>query len=438
LVDRVDTAYVRLWGHLIGAVSWDPDKEFAIFEFDRKFLEKGLDLSPLKMPITEARRGTARFEFRTLPKRTYRGLPGMLADALPDRFGNSIIDSWLARQGRTPESFNPVERLCYTGKRAMGALEFSPIINPSIERSVPVEVSELVEMAQKVTQERSDLKVKVDLKASEAILNIIRVGTSAGGARPKAVIALNDKTKVVRSGQVDAPDGFCHWVLKFDGIKDDSLQDPSGYGRIEYAYYKMAISAGIMMTECRLLEENGRAHFMTRRFDRTKNKGKLHMQSLCAITHFDFNDPGAYSYEQAFQIMRKLKLPYRDAEQQFRRMVFNVVARNQDDHTKNITFLMDKNGKWRLSPAYDVIYAYNPMGDWTNKHQMSINGKRDDFLKDDLISVGKEMNIKSSHRIIEEIIEVVSAWPKFAKDVGVEASRIKSIGKTHRCCSGQR
>lgn len=432
MVDRVDTAYVRLWGDLVGAVSWDPDKEFAIFEFDRTFLEKGLDLSPLKMPIAEARRGTAKFEFRTLPKRTYRGLPGMLADALPDSFGNRIIDAWLARQGRTPASFSPVERLCYTGKRAMGALEFTPIINPSIEQSVPVEVGELVAMAQKVTKERSNLNVKFDPEPADALLNIIRVGTSAGGARPKAVIALNDKTNVVRSGQVDAPDGFFHWVLKFDGIKDDALQDPAGYGRIEYAYHKMAVSAGITMTECRLLEENGRAHFMTRRFDRTMNKGRLHMQTLCAIAHFDFNDPSTYSYEQAFQVMRELRLPYKDAEQQFRRMVFNVVARNQDDHTKNIAFLMDKNGTWRLSPAYDVIYAYNPTGDWTNNHQMSINGKRNNFLKEDLISVGKEMNIRSGPKIIDEITAVVSAWPMFAKDAGVEARRIKLIGNTHR------
>lgn len=432
MVKKVDSAYVHLWGQLVGVVAWDPDKEFATFEFDKRFLGKGLDLSPLKMPIADARGGTARFEFRTLPKRTYWGLPGMLADALPDRFGNSLIDAWLARQGRTPESFSPVERLCYTGKRAMGALEFSPVINPLIERSVPVEVSELVELAQKVTKERSDLKVKVDPEASQAMLNIIRVGTSAGGARPKAVIALNETTKEVCSGQVDAPDGFDHWVLKFDGISDDALKDPAGYGRIEYAYYQMALSAGIKMTECRLLKENGRAHFMTRRFDRTGKKEKLHMQSLCAIAHFDFNDPGAYSYEQAFQVMRELRLPYSDAEQQFRRMVFNVVARNQDDHTKNITFLMNKEGRWRLSPAYDVIYAYNPAGEWTSRHQMSINGKRDNIVKDDLISVGREMNIKSGNRIIDEIVEVVSGWSNYAKDAGVEASQIKSIGQTHR------
>ncbi len=432
MVDKVDTAYVRLRNMLVGAVSWDPERDFATFEYDQKFLEKGLDPAPLKMPIAEARRVATTFEFRTLPKRTYRGLPGMLADALPDRFGNRIIDAWLARQGRTPDSFNPIERLCYTGKRAMGALEFSPIMNRAIEQSVAVEISELVNLAQKVTNERSQLKGNFKQGAAETILDIIRVGTSAGGVRPKAVIALNDKTNEVRSGQVDVPDGFDYWILKFDGVEDKSLGDPAGYGRIEFAYHKMAVSAGVKMTECRLLEEHGRAHFMTRRFDRTKKKGKLHMQTLCAIAHFDFNDPGSYSYEQAFQIMRELRLPYSDAEQQFRRMVFNVVARNQEDHTKNITFLMDKNSKWFLSPAYDVIYAHNPTGDWTSRHQMSINGKRDDFVRDDLLSIGREMNIKSCAAIIDEIVEVVSNWPRYAKNAEVKASQIQAIGNTHR------
>ncbi len=433
MLDKVDTAYVRIWRMLAGAVSWDPDKEFATFEFDPKFLKKGLDLSPLKMSITEARRSTAKFEFRTLPKRTFNGLPGLLADALPDNFGNSIIDSWLARVGRTPESFSPVERLCYTGKRAMGALEFSPIISEAIETSVPVEISELIELAQMVTNERSKLKTYFDHNtSSEALLDIVRVGTSAGGNRPKAVIALNDQTKEVRSGQVEAPDGFDHWILKFDGVKDQSLGDPAGYGRIEYAYYKMAVSAGIKMNECRLMEESGRAHFMTRRFDRVGNASKLHLQSLCATAHFDFNAPGAYSYEQAFQTIRELRLPYKDTEQLYRRMVFNVIARNQDDHTKNISFLMDKNGKWSLSPAYDVIYSYNPEGKWTGKHQMSINGKRENFLKEDLIRVGKEMSIKSYNKIINEIVEVVSNWTHFAKEAGIEDSKTKSIGSTHR------
>jgi len=432
LVDNVKTAYVKLWGMLVGAVSWDPEKEFATFEYDGKFLEKGLDVSPLKMPITVAQRQTAKFAFPALPKNSFRGLPGMLADALPDRFGNSIIDAWLARQGRTPDSFSPVERLCYAGKRAMGALEFAPIISESTEQSVPVEVSELVKIVQTIADERSRLKTKFGHDPADAILDIIRVGTSAGGSRPKAVIAFNDETKEVRSGQVDAPDGFNYWVLKFDGVKDHALGDPAGYGRIEYAYYKMATAAGIEMTECRLFEENGRAHFMTRRFDRLGNRGKLHLQSLCAIAHFGFNEPGAYSYEQAFQVMRELRLPYRDAEQQFRRMIFNVVARNQDDHTKNIAFLMDRSGRWHLSPAFDVIYAYNPTGDWTSRHQMSINGKRDGFIKEDLLQVGKEMNIKSRLRIIDEIVDVAANWSGFAKDAGVEPSQVKSIGRAHR------
>lgn len=428
----MDTAYVKLWGMLVGAVAWDRERGFAIFEYEKTFLDKGLDLAPLKMPLVEARRGSAKFEFRTLPKRTFKGLPGMLADALPDRFGNSIIDVWLARQGRTPESFSPVERLCYTGKRAMGALEFSPITNDSIEQSVPVEISELVQLAQTVTREHSQLRTNLDQGTSDAILNIIRVGTSAGGARPKAVIAYNEKTKQVRSGQVDAPEDFDYWVLKFDGIKSNSLGDPAGYGRIEYAYYKMAIAAGINMMECRLIEENGRAHFMTKRFDRPKNDGKLHMQSLCAIAHFDFNEPGAYSYEQAFQTMRELRLSYSDAKEQYKRMVFNVVARNQDDHSKNIAFLMNRQGQWGLSPAFDIIYAYNPTGEWTSKHQMSINGKRDNIAREDLVIVGKEMSIKSQDKIMDEIVEVVSKWPDFAKEAGVSSSQIRSIGQTHR------
>ncbi len=432
MVANVDTAYVKLWGMLVGAVAWDRERGFAIFEYEKTFLDKGLDLAPLKMPLVEARRGSAKFEFRTLPKRTFKGLPGMLADALPDRFGNSIIDVWLARQGRTPESFSPVERLCYTGKRAMGALEFSPITNDSIEQSVPVEISELVQLAQTVTREHSQLRANLDQGTSDAILNIIRVGTSAGGARPKAVIAYNEKTKQVRSGQVDAPEDFDYWVLKFDGIKSNSLGDPAGYGRIEYAYYKMAIAAGINMMECRLIEENGRAHFMTKRFDRPKNDGKLHMQSLCAIAHFDFNEPGAYSYEQAFQTMRELRLSYSDAKEQYKRMVFNVVARNQDDHSKNIAFLMNRQGQWGLSPAFDIIYAYNPTGEWTSKHQMSINGKRDNIAREDLVIVGKEMSIKSQDKIMDEIVEVVSKWPDFAKEAGVSSSQIRSIGQTHR------
>ena len=432
MVDRVDTAYVKMWGKLVGAVAWDHEQEFATFEYDRDFLDEGLDLAPLKMPLAEARRGTAKFAFHTLPRATFLGLPGLLADALPDRFGNSVIDRWLASQGRTPESFSPVERLCYTGKRAMGALEFSPVIDDAIDEPVPVEVSELVELAPAVVDKCSELSSDLGRDPSDALLKIIRVGTSAGGSRPKAVIAWNERTKEVRSGQVDVPEGFEHWILKFDGVQDRALSDPAGYGRIEYAYSLMAVAAGITMTDCRLLEEGGRAHFMTRRFDRVGREGKRHLQSLCAIAHLDFNSPGLYSYEQTFQTLRELRLPYPDAEQLYRRMVFNVVARNQDDHTKNIAFLMDRDGVWRLSPAYDVIYAYNPDGEWTSRHKMSVNGKREGISRQDMLAVSAEMNIKQGREIIDDVVASVADWPRYARDAVVEPARIEAIGRTHR------
>lgn len=414
----------------IGAVLWDSNRRVASFEYEPSFPKRGLDPAPLTMPIDEARRGPAVFEFPNLAYKTFYGLPGMLADSLPDKYGNNIINAWLARQGRTPESFSPVERLCYTGKRGMGALEFTPAIGGETNESVPVEVQELVHLAHKVIHERSQLDT--NLNELEALTDIIRVGTSAGGARPKAVIALNDKTGEVRSGQVTAPAGFSYWIMKFDGVKDETLGDPAGYGRIEYAYYKMAKQCEIDMTECRLYEEGDRAHFMTKRFDRTDTGVKIHMQSLCAMAHFDFNVAGGYAYEQAFQVMRQLRLPHGDAEQLFRRMVFNLVARNQDDHPKNIAFLMDKNGTWRLSPAFDMTYAHNPSGEWTNKHQMTVNGKREGFVYGDLIAVADEMNIKKGSRIVDQIVGVVSQWKEFAKVVGAESKQIDSISKTHR------
>ncbi len=428
----VDTAYVDIWDESVGAVAWDQDREFATFEFDPKFLVKGLDLAPLTMPLEDAQRGQTKYDFRSLKRETYFGLPGLLSDALPDKFGHNVIDAWLARQGRTPGSFNPIERLCYTGKRAMGALEFRPVINRPLEKSVPVEINQLLELVQEVVAQREDLNEKLQTGASDALLNILRVGTSAGGNRPKAIIAINDKTREVRSGQVPAPEGFDYWILKFDGVEDPSLGDPAAYGRIEYAYYLMSKDTGIRMNECRLFKEGGRAHFMTKRFDRRSDGSKLHLQSLCAIAHFDFNNPGAYSYEQAFRVNRELRLPYDDMDQLFRRMTFNVVARNQDDHTKNIAYLMDDEGNWRLSPAFDVIYSYNPSGHWTNRHQMSLNGKRDNFMRSDLETVGDEMGINDCGKIIDNISEVVSNWDRYADIAGVEVDQKLSIKNQHR------
>jgi len=432
MVEKVDTALVRMWDRLVGAVAWNDERGLATFEFDPDFLDEGLDLAPLKMPWAQARRAQARFNFPGLGFETFRGMPGLLADALPDQFGNSIIDAWLARQGRTAESFSPVERLCYTGRRAMGALEFEPAVAGALDESVPVEVGELVMLARTMLDGRAGLQANLEADPSEALLDIIRVGTSAGGGRPKAVIAVNDVTGEVRSGQVEAPEGFDHWILKFDGVRDSQFGEPAGYGRIEFAYHLMATACGIEMAACRLFEESDRAHFMTRRFDRPGGNRKLHLQSLCAMAHFDFNIAGAHSYEQAFQVMRELRLPYPDAEQQFRRTVFNIIARNQDDHTKNIAFLMDQEGEWRLSPAFDVTYAYNPTGDWTNRHQMTLAGKRDGFTREDLLTVGREMSIKKAADIIGEVGAAVACWAEFAAEAGVPEERASAIGGAHR------
>jgi serine/threonine-protein kinase HipA len=433
MVKKIDTAIVKLWGDTVGAVAWLDDREYAIFEYDKDFLKKELDVSPIMMSLNDARTGDGKFSFSSLNKDTFLGLPGMLADALPDKFGNSIIDEWLARNGRDSSSFSPVERLCYTGKRGMGALEFLPTVIEKHDDSVAVEISELVKLAQEVMNERKGLDVQIggnDHENADAILDILRVGTSAGGARPKAVIAMNDKGKVV-SGQANVPKGYDYWLLKFDGVTDLELGEPREYGRIEYAYHLMAKDAGIEMTQCKLLEENGRAHFMTKRFDRV-NGNKQHMQTLCGIAHYDFNMAGAYSYERAFEVMRKLRLSKAEATEQYRRMLFNIIARNQDDHTKNISFLMGTDGKWKLSPAYDVTYSHNPAGKWTNQHQMSVNGKRDHFTKEELIYTGKSISISRPEEILNEVLTAVDKWMEFAKEAGVKKSISSEIKKQQR------
>jgi serine/threonine-protein kinase HipA len=423
----VDYANVKLWGHTVGVVFWDAPRQAANFEYTSRFVQSGLDVSPLRMPLAVGRV----YSFPELNFETYKGLPGMLADSLPDHFGNALINSWLARQGRDPGSYNPIERLLYQGKRSMGALEFEPAEKVVSNVSTRIGLEGLVEAARIALADKEKWNTRFEGNES-GLLQIMKVGTSAGGARAKAVIAYNEKTHEVRSGQLNAPEGFSHWLIKLDGVSDKELRDPKHFGRIEYAYYKMATACGIEMTECRLMEEGGRAHFMTKRFDRTGGNGKLHMQSLCGLTHFDFNAPGVYSYEQLFQTMRTLRLPYRDAEQVYRRMVFNIVARNQDDHTKNFSFLMGRDGVWRLAPAYDVAYSYNPQGTFTTRHQMSVNGKRDDFTKEDLLTVARSMNIKKPSEIIEEVATAVSQWGTTAKECGVPGSRIRAIAAAHR------
>lgn len=420
----INFADVYIWGEHAGTIAWDENRQAGSFEYAESFRSKGLDLAPLTMPLQNQQV----WQFPSLNHDTFLGMPGLLADALPDAFGKALLDRWLASIGRT--FANPVERLCYQGNRSMGALEFVPAQDNYLEKSTALEVDSLVQVAREVLNTKTELNTSFDNDAKEAIANIIRVGTSAGGQRAKAVIAYNDETKEVRSGQIAAPEGFTHWLLKLDGVTNAELGDPKHFGQIEYVYHLMAREAGIDMMECRLLEENGRAHFMTRRFDRTDHAQKVHMQTLCGIAHFDYKILHAYSYEQAFQVMRRLRLPYQQAEEMYRRMVFNVIARNQDDHTKNISFLMNQEGKWRLSPAYDISWCYNPQGAWTSKHQMSVNGKWDNITEQDMLDVAKNVNIKQPKQIIEQVVYAVSLWPKLAKEFGIPKEIIDQINAT--------
>ena len=432
-------ANVILWGRRIGAVSWDETRSLGVFQYDPAFVAAGIDVAPLKMPAREAP-----YEFPALNRESFRGLPGMLADALPDRFGNRLIDAWLAESGQSPEDFNPVDRLCYIGRRGIGALEFEPALRKQT-RAKKLEVARLVDLASRVLHERANLFGRLGGENdAEDLEDILSVGTSAGGARAKAVLAWNPKTGEFRSGQLDADEGFEHWLLKFDGIsnnRDKELADPNGFGRIEYAYARMACAAGITMSECRLHHEGGRSHFMTKRFDRVGTRRKIHMQTLGAIQHFDFNDPSAWSYEQAVMTIRELGLGMVAVEEQFRRALFNVVARNQDDHVKNISFLMDRSGNWTLSPAYDVAYAYNPGGAWTRDHQMSLAGRRNDFERDDILKFAASIGVKKRKalRILDEVSASVRDWSKHAEAAGVsprDGARIEKAFRSH-LISGQ-
>lgn len=488
-------AEVLLWDRPIGALAWDPARRVGTFEYASAFLGSGIQISPLTLPL---RAGV--FSFPDLPERSFKGLPGLLADSLPDRFGNLLIDQWLAAQGRAPGEFNPVERLCYLGARGMGALEFRPALRGGRDVAAALDITALVHLANEALARKADLATtpaRADVEhaaaldrtfwsgademardfegksesderrradqstSSESALlltrrigpdrrdpaemsglkNILRVGTSAGGARAKAVVAWNPATGEFRSGQVEAPHGFEHWLLKFDGVAEnrdkEALADPQGYGRLEYAYHLLARAAGVKMSDCRLFEENGRAHFMTRRFDRPQGPAgaprKLHLQSLCALAHYDFNAAGAYAYEQAFAVARALALPPASLEELFRRAVFNVLARNQDDHTKNIAFLMDPSGRWHLAPAYDIAYAYNPAGQWTARHQMTLAGKTDAFTPEDLLACARAAGLKTrrAKEVIAQVAAALRRWPDFAAPAGVPADWTRRIAATH-------
>ena len=417
----VDVAKVRLFGMDMGTFRWDESYNVARFEYDKEFTTKGIEPSPIMMPVQEGRI----YSFGNLDRDTFNGLPGMLADSLPDTYGRALFDQWLTLTGRT--SGNPVETLCFLGQRCMGALEFEPATGPTTDENMRFEINALVDVAREALSKKESFGVNLDTDKKTAIAEILRLGTSAGGQRAKAIIAFNKETGEVRSGQVDAPEGFDYYLIKLDGVSAEAgFKETENYGRLEYSFSELVKRCGIDMTECSLIEENGRAHFMTKRFDRENGK-KVHMQTLCGIAHYDFRLLRGYSYEQAFNVMRRLRLPYSQAQEMFRRMVFNVIVRNQDDHTKNISFLMNQNGQWRLSPAYDMGYAYNPSGTWTKTHQMSINGKFDDLTRKDLLECANANNIKNAPEIIDQICEMASGWPELARECGVPQNMIDAI-----------
>ncbi|MBX2973899.1 MAG: type II toxin-antitoxin system HipA family toxin [Flavobacteriales bacterium] len=431
----VTKARVSIWGRTVGAVLWNEQRQRAEFQYDPEFTRSGLEVAPIMMPLSEAANGATVFSFGDSRDETFRGLPGLLSDSLPDRFGDQILNAWLATQKRQAGSANPVERLCYTGRRGMGALEFEPAHNELEASSEALQVDELVRVANSILYDRAAFSTSRSKGREEALMDILQVGTSAGGARAKAIVAYNAQTGEVRSGQVDGLPGFTYCLIKFDGVTNAALGDPKGYGRIEYAYHLMAQASGMAMMPCRLLEEHGRAHFLTQRFDRVLDEQgtvhRLHMATLCGIAHMDYNQPLAHRYEQAFGVMRLLGLPYPDAVEMFRRMCFNVIARNCDDHTKNTSFLMDPQGDWHLSPAYDITFAYDPDNIWLKQHQMSINGKRLDITRADLLAVAKEMNIKKAGAIIEEVKAGVRKWKTFAKKAGVDPKQVEAIKGMH-------
>ena len=425
----ISTAYINIWKHRAGAIAWDDSTGVGSFEFEPSFLKNNLDISPLKMPVNIPSGKIFSFpELRS--SNSFRGLPGLLADMLPDRYGNALINAWLARHGRPQNSMNPVEILCFIGKRGMGAIEIEPAFPKGSESAGKVEIDELVRIADDILSGRKEFSARLSEDEEKAMSDILKMGTSPAGARAKVLIAFNPSTGEVRSGQADAPKGFSQWLLKFDGVTDAQFGTSRGYGRVEMAYHLMAKDAGIEMTDCRLLEEKGRAHFMTQSFYRKPGNIKVHMQSFFAMQHFDFNDINSFAYEQLFETMRALGLPYPQAEQLFRRMVFNVLARNCDDHTKNFAFLMTEDGNWRLSPAFDLCHSYRPGSDWVSRQSLSVNGKRQNITRDDFLLVAKQMNIKKAPAIVSDINRIVSNWIEYAELTNVKTDLKDSIYKT--------
>ena len=422
---------------VVGAVSFDTEKGLGSFEYAPGFIKKGIELSPIKMPLSNRI-----YSFPELDFNTFKGLPGLIADSLPDDFGNAVLNAWVAGQGRSPSDITPLQRLQYTGKRGMGALEYAPATKlRSLNASQQVEIQSLVSIAQEILDLRGNFEVELKQSGQddrEAMMSLLSVGMSAGGARPKAVLAFNEDFTQVRSGQAKVPSGFTHYLMKFDGVSEhnknqETFGDPLGYGAMEFVYHLMANKCGVDMMPCRLLHEGNRRHFITQRFDRNKNN-KVHVQTLNGLAHVDYKKPGAFSYEELFGIARQLKLSAVEAEQLFKRMTFNIIARNHDDHSKNFAFMLKKD-KWSLAPAYDLAYSYKPGSKWVNSHWMSLNGKRDKFTRSDFYSLEKLSPIFSKKKIddiIDATIEHISTWRQLAEEWDVPKTLIDEIQENLR------
>ncbi len=423
---KVDLIEVYLWEKFVGATALDPKLGFYVFTYDPQFGKSGIELSPIHMPADSEEKPHI---FTDLPEATYKRLPAMLADALPDDFGNALIDRYMADKGIPKSKISAIDRLAYMGNRSMGALEFKPTRGPKTRKPTALEIGSLVDEARKAVSG----SLESDDHAKAALRSIIEVGTSAGGARAKAVIAWNASTQEIRSGQLEAPDGFEHWLLKFDGMGNDrDLGASQSYGRIEYAYYLMAKAAGINISESRLFQENGRAHFMTKRFDREAGHVKHHVQTLCAMDHIDYRKKSTNSYEQFFLVIQNLKLGHEAAVEAFRRMVFNVMARNCDDHSKNFSFLLRKGGAWELAPAYDVTFAHNPNSEWTHQHLMSVNQKFKDVTVDDFMAVADRFGVGEAKGMIEDVRDVIKNWRAYAEQASLSDAETTRISEAHQ------
>jgi len=426
------TATVNLWGTTIGYIAMDKGERFARFEYDPDFAAFGVEPAPLMMPVKERHI----YQFPDLHPRSFHGIPGLLADSLPDKYGQRLVDVWLAKTGRKPEEFNAVDRLCYTGKRGMGALEFEPSTPTTMSTDKRLEIKDLTELASMAFASKETLDARwTGGDGDNDLMDILSVGTSAGGARAKAVIAFNPRTRHVRSGQLDLRPGFEHWLIKFDGVEfsgDWGVADPSGYGLLEYSYYVMAGKCGVDMMESRVFSENGRNHFMTRRFDREDEGRKKFVQTLAALAHYDYYESGHYSYEQIFMIMKQLNIPQPAIEQQFRRTLFNLVGCNQDDHVKNFSLIMDRKGHWDLSPAYDLCHAEG--SDFTRFHQLSVNGKTSGFSMDDIKSLAAYAGLPRGREkhLLAQTVDAFSGWKDTASELDIPKNIKQHVLRTIR------